>query len=66
MSFGFEATCILHMVKTRFNMVIIVSSVQDDFAYFDNLAYLRNGVENGHINFQGFVDSYAPTAFALR
>ena len=46
-------------------MVIIVSSVQDDFAYFDNLAYLRNGVENGHINFQGFVN-YAPPAFALR
>lgn len=43
-------------------MVIIVSSRQDPtFNYYDNLAFLRNGLKKGKIHFQGFVNSHEPT-----
>ena len=45
-------------------MVTIVSSRQDpSFRYYDNLAFLRNGLQNNAIHFQGHVNNHAPEAF---
>ena len=43
-------------------MVIIVSSRKDpSFRYHNNLALLRNGVENGTTHFQGLINSHEST-----
>lgn len=46
-------------------MVIIISSVQGPatFKYYDNLAFLRNGLQNDEIHFEGPVDVHEPPAF---
>ena len=47
-------------------MVKIVSSVREPtFQYYDNLAYLRNGLSNDEIQFQGYVVNHAPPAFVF-
>ena len=47
-------------------MVKIVSSVRKPtFQYYDNLAYLRNGLSNDEIKFQGYVVNHAPPAFVF-
>ena len=45
-------------------MVIqVVSSNVDDFRYYWNLSYIRNGLQNDEIAFIGVVNNYAPKAF---
>lgn len=47
-------------------MVVIVSSVREPtIQYYDNLFYLRKGLSNGEIQFQGYVHNYAPDAFVF-
>ncbi|CAH3195894.1 unnamed protein product [Porites evermanni] len=40
----------------------ILTSVQDDFGYYNNLAFLQRGLQEGRIQFQGFVKNYTPNA----
>ena len=45
-------------------MVIIVSSRKDPtFSYYNNLAFLRNGLQNEAIHFQGNVNNHPPPEF---
>lgn len=45
-------------------MVTIVSSREDpSFSYYNNLAFLKNGLENNAIHFQDYVNNYSPPAF---
>ena len=45
-------------------MFQIVSSVREPtFQFYDNLYYLKNGVSNDEIHFQGHVRSYTPNTF---
>lgn len=46
-------------------MVIIISSVQGPatFQYYDNLAFLKNGLDNDEIHFEGYVNVHEPDAF---
>lgn len=47
-------------------MVEIVSSVREPtIQYYDNLFYLRNGLSNGEIDFEGNVHNYSPDAFVF-
>lgn len=46
-------------------MVTIITSVEDDFAYYNNLGYLRNGLANGNIAFQGNVNVFQPAAYVF-
>lgn len=41
----------------------ILTSIQNDFGYYDNLGYLRRELEEGHVEFQDFVNNHAPNAF---
>ena len=41
----------------------ILTSIQNDFGYYDNLGYLRKELAAGRIQFQGFVNNHAPDAF---
>ena len=43
----------------------ILTSIQDDFDYYDNLGYLRKALENGEVQFQGFVNNHAPDQFVF-
>ena len=40
----------------------LLTSIQDDFGYYMNLAFLQRGLQEGHIHFQGMVNDYAPAA----
>lgn len=40
--------------------ITILTSIQDDFRYYNNLGYLRREREEGHIQFQGGVHSHEP------
>ena len=47
-------------------MITIVSSVEHpSFSYYNNLAFLRNGIQSDDIHFQGCVDNYSPPAFVF-
>ena len=47
-------------------MVVIVSSVREPtIQYYDNLFYLRKGLLSGEIQFEGYVNNYAPYAFVF-
>lgn len=41
-------------------MIEILTSIQDDFGYFDNLGYLRAQLQADHIQFQDVVANHAP------
>ena len=40
--------------------ITILTSIQDDFGYYNNLAFLKSGLQEGNIQFQGAVNNYAP------
>ena len=42
--------------------ITILTSIQDDFGYYNNLAFLQRGLLEGRIQFQGFVHNYTPNA----
>lgn len=47
-------------------MFQIVSSVREPtFQFYDNLYYLKNGLSNGEIKFNGYVHNYSPAAFVF-
>lgn len=47
-------------------MVEIVSTVREPtIRYYDNLFYLRKGLSNGEIQFEGNVHNYSPDAFVF-
>ena len=47
-------------------MVEIVSSVREPtIRFYDNLFYLKNGLTNGEIQFEGNVHNYSPDAFVF-
>lgn len=47
-------------------MVEIVSSVREPtIRYHDNVSYLREGLSNGEIQFEGNVHNYSPDAFVF-
>ena len=47
-------------------MFQIISSVREaTFQFYDNLFYLRNGVLNDQIQFEGNVHNHAPDAFVF-
>lgn len=39
----------------------ILTSVQDAYGYFNNLAYLKHGLVSGSLHFQGQVNTHTPT-----
>lgn len=38
----------------------LLTSIQDDFGYYMNLAFLKRGLQEGHIQFQGMVNDHTP------
>ena len=42
--------------------ITILTSIQDDFGYYNNLAFLQRGLREERIQFQGFVNDYTPNA----
>lgn len=44
--------------------IIILTSIQDDFGYYNNLVFLRRGLKEGRIQFQG-VHNHAPAAIVF-
>ena len=45
--------------------ITILSSIQDDFGYYNNMAFLRRGLQEDRIKFVGFVDNYTPEAIVF-
>ena len=43
----------------------ILTSIQDDFGYYNNVAYLQKGLLDGRLQFQGFVNNHAPEAIVF-
>ena len=43
----------------------ILTSIQDDFGYYNNLAFLQRGLEEGRIQFQDVVNNYTPNAIVF-
>ena len=43
----------------------ILTSTQDDFGYYNNVGYLRRARQEGNVDFQGFVNNYAPDAIVF-
>lgn len=46
-------------------VITVLTSIQDDFGYYENLAYLRKGLKRDRIQFQGLVNSYEPSAIVF-
>ena len=42
--------------------ITILTSSQDDFGYYYNLGFLRRGLQEDEIQFEGFVDNHTPEA----
>ena len=45
--------------------ITIVTSIQDDFGYYNNLAFLQRGLQEGGIQFRDGVNNYAPDAMVF-
>ena len=45
--------------------ITILTSIQDDFGYYNNLAFLQRGLQEGGIQFQGGVNNHVPNAFVF-
>ena len=43
----------------------ILTSIQDDFGYYNNVAYLQKGLLDGRFQFQGFVNNHATEAIVF-
>ena len=48
------------------NPKLVVSSREDDFLYYNNLAYLRSGLDAQNIHFVGYADVYQPPQFLFQ
>ena len=45
--------------------ITILSSIQDDFGYYNNMAFLRRGLQEDRIKFVGVVNNYTPEAIVF-
>ena len=45
--------------------ITILTSIQDDFGYYNNLAFLQRGLQEGRIQFQDGVNNYTPNAIVF-
>lgn len=60
-----ENTVPTEILKPPIITIRILTSIQDDFGYYNNLAYLQIGLQQGSIQFQGAVSNYTPKEIVI-